>query len=170
MHLPLIYNRADCRFAPSQWQTLLQSNNLSHWLGTNLESALYNTLARWSNSSVLRGNYTTNYGASKLGPRVPPCGTTNKSTLSRQDFNFCCRWFSHLATAFYLIKVNSSWITKNTGDKNEMWQTKMVWYWVIALASNQRFGDGSTMQSYGCDDKNPVSKITKKYSHAQCTS
>ena len=32
---------ADSRFAPSQWETLLQSNTVSHWLGANLESALY---------------------------------------------------------------------------------------------------------------------------------
>ena len=28
------------RLAPSQWETLLQSNTTSHWLGANLESAL----------------------------------------------------------------------------------------------------------------------------------
>ena len=27
--------------APSQWETSLQSNTVSHWLGANLESALY---------------------------------------------------------------------------------------------------------------------------------
>ena len=32
--------RADSRLAPSQWETSLQSNAVSHWLGTNLESAL----------------------------------------------------------------------------------------------------------------------------------
>ena len=32
--------RADSRFVPSQWETLLKSNTVSHWLGTNLESAL----------------------------------------------------------------------------------------------------------------------------------
>ena len=35
----IIY-RADSRFEPSQWETLLQSNAISHWLGANLESAL----------------------------------------------------------------------------------------------------------------------------------
>ena len=35
------YIRADSRFAPSQWETALQSNAVSHWLGANLESALY---------------------------------------------------------------------------------------------------------------------------------
>ena len=32
--------RADSRFVPSQWETLLQSNTVSHWLVANLESAL----------------------------------------------------------------------------------------------------------------------------------
>ena len=31
---------ADSRFVPSQWETSLQSNGVSHWLGANLESAL----------------------------------------------------------------------------------------------------------------------------------
>ena len=35
------YSRVDSRLAPSQWQTSLQSNAVSHWLGANLESALY---------------------------------------------------------------------------------------------------------------------------------
>ena len=32
--------RADSRLAPSQWETSLQSNAVSHWLGANLESSL----------------------------------------------------------------------------------------------------------------------------------
>ena len=32
--------RADSRFVPSQWETSLQSNTISHWLGANLESAM----------------------------------------------------------------------------------------------------------------------------------
>ena len=33
--------RAGSRFVPSQWETPLQSNSVSHWLGANIESALY---------------------------------------------------------------------------------------------------------------------------------
>ena len=33
--------RADSMFAPSQWEMSLQSNAISHWLCTNLQSALY---------------------------------------------------------------------------------------------------------------------------------
>ena len=41
---PTQYNdRADFRPVPSQWETLLQSNTVSHWLGANLESALNET-------------------------------------------------------------------------------------------------------------------------------
>ena len=32
--------RSDSRLAPSQWETSLQSNDVSHWLGAILESAL----------------------------------------------------------------------------------------------------------------------------------
>ena len=41
MTTKVTYPRADSRFAPSQWETLLQSNGISYWLGANLESALY---------------------------------------------------------------------------------------------------------------------------------
>ena len=33
--------RAGPRFAPSQWETSLQSNAVSHWLGASLKAALY---------------------------------------------------------------------------------------------------------------------------------
>ena len=33
--------RADSRFAPSQWEMALLCNNVSYWLGANLESALH---------------------------------------------------------------------------------------------------------------------------------
>ena len=32
--------RADSRFAPVQWETPLLCNDVSHWLGANLKSAL----------------------------------------------------------------------------------------------------------------------------------
>ena len=41
--------RADSRLVPSQWQTSLQSHAVSHWLGSNLESALV-YCCKWSQS------------------------------------------------------------------------------------------------------------------------
>ena len=44
----IIGDRANSRFAPCQWETSLQSNAVSHCLGTNLESALVvTTVAAW---------------------------------------------------------------------------------------------------------------------------
>ena len=36
----MVMSSADSRRAPGQWETSLQSNAVSHWLGANLESAL----------------------------------------------------------------------------------------------------------------------------------
>ena len=44
-HLPYNVHRADSRLALSQWETLLQSNAVSHWLGTKLEAALAHIMA-----------------------------------------------------------------------------------------------------------------------------
>ena len=38
--------RADSRFVPSQWEMALLCNNVSHWLGTSLQSALWGTDSR----------------------------------------------------------------------------------------------------------------------------
>ena len=47
------FNRADPRFAPSQWVTSLQSDAVSHWLGTKLESALFSNACPDFNSYLL---------------------------------------------------------------------------------------------------------------------
>ena len=36
----IVICRADCRFAPSQWETALLCNDVSYWLGASLDSAL----------------------------------------------------------------------------------------------------------------------------------
>ena len=49
---------ADSRFAPSQWETALLCNAVSHWLGANLESALCQLILRRSSmasSDLLTG-------------------------------------------------------------------------------------------------------------------
>ena len=43
--------RADSRLVPSQWETSLLSNAVSHWLGANLESAnRWQTTSQWETS------------------------------------------------------------------------------------------------------------------------
>ena len=41
IRLPRYMFRADASFVPSQWETVLLCNDVSHWLGANLESILY---------------------------------------------------------------------------------------------------------------------------------
>ena len=54
------YNyRADSWLAPSHWETTLQSNVVSHWLGANLESALNYYLSRMEGSTQVQGEHST---------------------------------------------------------------------------------------------------------------
>ena len=46
-------HRADSRFTPSQWETGLLCNTVSHWLGESLESTLYA-------ASIIAGDYWDN--------------------------------------------------------------------------------------------------------------
>ena len=46
-------SRADSRLAPCQWETSLQSNIVSHWLGANLESALTSSYFGFASCNVI---------------------------------------------------------------------------------------------------------------------
>ena len=54
--------RTDFRFVPSQWETVLLCNDVSHWLGTSLESALLLLVKGSSSTSTsCTGFHPTNY-------------------------------------------------------------------------------------------------------------
>ena len=58
--------RAGSRLAPSQWETSLQSNAVSHWLGANLESALGpHCWSCWSDGEA-RKRQSPHYGRNKI--------------------------------------------------------------------------------------------------------
>ena len=48
----IVYHRTDSRFAPSQWETALLCNDVSHWLGANLASALYHHGGKYGPSPI----------------------------------------------------------------------------------------------------------------------
>ena len=62
--------RADSRFAPSQWETALLCNDVSHWLGASLESALHVWFKTIDDRSWVLGlphlMFTLHYGVSVL--------------------------------------------------------------------------------------------------------
>ena len=70
------YVRADSRFAPSQWETALLCNDVSHWLGANLESALY-VCQTWSSLCLLMAQHLM-----MLGHQQTQWWLQKKQTLS----------------------------------------------------------------------------------------
>ena len=71
-------SRADSRFVRSQWETVLLCNDVSHWLGTSLESALDLKSCGRMNKAHLPGwvcnidhNSETHYSVGMGIPRGP---------------------------------------------------------------------------------------------------
>ena len=59
--------RADSRLAPSHWETALLCNDVSHWLGANLESALCpSTGPSWTNFNEMWTTYYNYYTHKKM--------------------------------------------------------------------------------------------------------
>ena len=80
--------RVDSRFAPKQWETSLQSNGISHWLGVNLESALMmvsHICEQWSVLTTLQEllsrHLTANVSVTKAHVWVE-CAGNNKGSKS----------------------------------------------------------------------------------------
>ena len=90
---------ADSRFAPSQWETVLLCNDVSHWLGANLESALkYHlkkkpwdvrpvffvlSLIRWVMSAPMR-KYVIYILINTFYHRKAPCQCIQKRVILKQ--------------------------------------------------------------------------------------
>ena len=53
MHECIMYIRANSRLVLSQWETSLQNNAVSHWLGANLESPLHPYICAFSHVPFL---------------------------------------------------------------------------------------------------------------------
>ena len=87
--------RPDSRPAPSQWETSLQSNTVSHWLGANLESAL----------SCIDNDFVQMVDIHFQGTQAP---------ASIQSLYHFCWWFCHARSQgirrhiIYLLCVDQS--------------------------------------------------------------
>ena len=124
------YIRADSRFATSQWETSLQSNAVSHWLGTNQESALLFALwtpgwcnrwiiSNWCYRKAITSGCVIDYPESKvhganmdahLGPVGPiwaPCWPHEpcyQGTYPHSMSNTCIRT-SHTASCIWICYI-----------------------------------------------------------------
>ena len=88
-------HRTDSSFAPSQWETALLRNDVSHWLGANLESVLCirnvfpHWLRTWRCSTGFAGNYVglIRYVTKKCVTKafLMTSQTTGKSTVVQHN-------------------------------------------------------------------------------------
>ena len=78
-------HRVNPRLAPSQWETSLQSNAVSHWLGANLESDSRLAPSQWERS--LQSNATSHW----LGTNLESA-CLNISYIQHQQW---CRMLTH---------------------------------------------------------------------------
>ena len=79
-------NRADFRFAPSQWETALLCNDVSHWLGASLESALITSM--WPSDSIWwhgSGSTKVQVMASCLSAPTAPSHYLDQCQLEQQE-------------------------------------------------------------------------------------
>ena len=89
--------RADSRFAPSQWETALLCNNVSHCLDTNLGSALQH-VGPVVQINITLAEMTRNVSGTKIkkNPKWPPQNSTMFiGILVHCDNIFGCRWQFH---------------------------------------------------------------------------
>ena len=102
-------SRADSRLAPRQWETQLQSNAVSHWLGANLESALLlNRLCR------RRSNQTSELRDTGLCEGNPPVTGGFPSQRASNKENVSIWWRHHELT--------------ESGHQNKAQQTRISHY------------------------------------------
>ena len=74
---PLIFLKDDSRLPPSQWEMSLQSNAVSHWLGINLDSALFFVLCMCISIQYTSVRvFLTPWGYSKYKFLEDHCGPT----------------------------------------------------------------------------------------------
>ena len=100
-----ILPRDDSKLAPSQWEMALLCNDISHWLGASLESALlpktyydyWSVYVPWSRTMV--GKYTCTSATVNLGLAAhKPLGLIQRYDLSHMEckFYWCSGWMRDL--------------------------------------------------------------------------
>ena len=104
--------RDDSRLAPSQWETSLQSNAVSHWLGANLESALY-VVCHWQMQDKDQNIYPHRHSIHRP---------------HRRAWSVFCEYFEKITIWLYLSWGKTSlmflrWPPEEIGYKWHLWAT-----------------------------------------------
>ena len=98
--------RADSRFAPSQWETALLCNDVSHWLGLSLESALYMWKHLWCPAGIWKSARLSYLTASCICERsfnvhiTHPYDTINKNLYRQKSIKWV--WSRRICLMFFI--------------------------------------------------------------------
>ena len=110
--------RVDSRLAPSQWETSLQSNAVSHWLGANLESAL--DINTWQQllPHQIRGHYihtltqSNNSGSSYIPliwAHVAPMHSPVAMIIDSIEWYRSCNYYAHEGFPNRFCQIRLRW-------------------------------------------------------------
>ena len=105
---PVISIRADVRLAPSQWETSLQSNAVSHWLGASPEYRPYKFIDR-----KLYGTYQYAQFLGRFEWTTPHVSMFAVLFVQQNDWRgCCCHQFihpEHLVSCFMSPGLRTDW-------------------------------------------------------------
>ena len=144
--------RADSRLVPSQCETLLQSNAVSHWLGTNLESAMWPWWVKhhtlyWPGKSSCRCTWI-------LLPQIWLCIKYSFFNTLKQSQNGC-HFAWHIFKLFFLHDNSCIWIISLKFVLNGQFDNKsalvqiMAWYRQAALVGSPQDLIDDWLTDYG---------------------
>ena len=89
-----VVSRDTCRdhfvYVPSQWETTLHCNVVSHWLGTYTKWSLYMVASRHDNTFLITGPSWGNPPVPYKRPVMPTIVVSPKEPMNKQSR---CRWF-----------------------------------------------------------------------------
>ena len=104
--------RADSRLVPSQWETSLQCNTVSHWLCANLESALSLYTQTWMTSKTVRPQSVTGFALMQKLTIFTPINTLRPRQNGRHfaDDIFKCIFLNK--NVWIPIKISMKFVPK----------------------------------------------------------
>ena len=115
--------RADTSFAPSQWETELLCNNVSHWLGASLKSTLTSKFAIIAGNLLVTCGFPSQKDSNLWHFKV--CFLLTWTTSDTQPLVVWCAMMSLRHLQYISMKLCISWI----------WKPKMQFGWMLKRLS-----------------------------------
>ena len=83
---------ADCRFASNQWETALLCNDVSHWLGASLESALHQYYGQTQTTKLMGPTWGPSVSCRpQMGLMLAPMNLATRGSI---------KWMSNVLTTY----------------------------------------------------------------------